>query len=172
MNTLHFGVALNMTKVRECRRVPRLIEVTKQVIGSCAGLKKGITCRGRSRKMNSDVGKTFIGTEKWLIKLFVMRKSKTTSSGRDEEKPLQKWRWRSSIMMIETANAKLGLSNIISSEKKNGVKEFSICEQERQHSERAVQKLYTLELTCDREVDDVSASLHPNASLFWPRRKG
>lgn len=124
MNTLHFGVALNMTKVRECRRVPRLIEVTKQVIGSCAGLKKGITCRGRSKKMNSDVGKTFIGTEKWLIKLFVMRKSKTTSSGRDEEKPLQKWRWRSSIMMIETANGKLGLSNIISSEKKMVLKSF------------------------------------------------
>lgn len=68
--------------------------------------------------MNSDVGKTFIGTEKWLIKLFVMRKSKTTSSGRDEEKPLQKWWWRSSVMMIETASGKLGLSNIISSEKK------------------------------------------------------
>ena len=79
-----------MTKVRECRRVPRLIEVTKQVIGSCAGLKKGITCRGRSIKMNSDVGKTFIGTEKWLSKLFVMRKSNTTSSGRDEKKTFTK----------------------------------------------------------------------------------
>ena len=75
------------------------------------------------------------------------------------------------MMMIETASGKLGLSNIIFSEK-NGVKEFSICEQERQHSERAVQKLYTLELTCDREVDDASTPLHPNASLFRPRRKG
>ena len=141
MNTLHFGDALNMTKVRECRRVPRLIEVTKQVIGSCAGLKKGITCRGRSRKMTSDVGKTFIGTEKWLIKLFVMRKSKTTSSGRDEEKPLQKWRWRSSIMMIETANGKLGLSNIISSEKKKMVlKSFQ--------SERVLKQARTMYVTC------------------------
>lgn len=160
-----------MTKVRECRRVPRLIEVTKQVIGSCAGLKKR---NHLSWTLHKDELRRWENVYwYWKVAHQVIRDEKVQHYLK--RKGRKKTFTKMEVAVINNdrnCQWKIGVVEYHILWKKNGVKEFSICEQERQHSERAVQNLYTLELTCDREVDDVSAPLHPNASLSWPRRKG